>query len=147
MLYQLKGPPNISSVKWTYPPRPCWKPIGLLCRGRWGSPVKPGHREASRVSVCRRCCCFSKPYSKRKGEGGMETCWAVHDLSFSLIQEAKIYLEMPKTKMNRYTLRETTYDDLHSPITIFFFYKTAAFNVELVQDSGQVYANRSVEQN
>lgn len=29
----------------------------------------------------------------------------------------------------------------------FFFYKTAAFNVELVQDSGQVYANRSVEQN
>lgn len=77
----------------------------------------------------------------------METCWVVHDLSFSLIQEAKIYLEMPKTKMNQYTLRETTYDDLHSPITIFFFYKTAAFNVELVQDSGQVYANRSVEQN
>ena len=51
----------------------------------------------------------------------METCWVVHDLSFSLIQESKIYLGMPKTKMNQYTLRETTYDDLHSPIIILFF--------------------------
>lgn len=48
--------------------------------------------------------------------------------------------------MNQYTLRETTYDDLHSPISR-IFYKTAAFNVELVQDLGQVYANRSMEQN
>ena len=51
----------------------------------------------------------------------METCRVVHDLSFSLIQESKIYLEMPKTEMNQYTIRETTYDDLHSPITILLF--------------------------
>lgn len=53
----------------------------------------------------------------------METCWVVHDLSFSLIQESKIYLEMQKTKMNQYTLRETTNDDLHSPISRIFFIK------------------------
>ena len=63
---------------------------------------------------------FSKPYSKRKGEGGMETCWVVHDLPFSLIQESKIHLEMQKTKMNQYTLRET-FDDLQSPISRLFF--------------------------
>lgn len=76
----------------------------------------------------------------------METCWVVHDLSFSLIQESKIYLEMQKTKMNQYTLKGT-FDDLQPPISRLFFYKTAAFNAELVQDFGQVYANRSVEQN
>lgn len=51
----------------------------------------------------------------------METCWVVHDLPFSLIQESKIHLEMQKTKMNQYTLRET-FDDLQSPISRLFFF-------------------------
>lgn len=96
-----------------------------LQREAWGvggaGPVKLGRREASKMSGL--FFFFSKPYSKRKGEGGMETCWVVHDLSFSLIQESKIYLEMQKTKMNQYTLRETTNDDLHSPISRIFFIK------------------------
>ena len=55
-----------------------------------------------------------------KEKGGIETFWAVHGLSFSLIHKSKIHLEKQRTKMSQCTLRKTKFDDLHSPISIFF---------------------------